>query len=428
MAALVNTAEELYEVVCGLQQEQQTTQLELRAIQRRSESLKEKIKEHQDTIANERHKQQDASEKLKTLRFTARLKLAQKEGVALAAQDVMKTLHAEQLRLLHVCLDNVQRGSTSTSIAHGSNKTQLSSSSSDSFLHKDTLQMDNAVSLANLFKEPDNQLYTGVALHALLTILRKKLLKGVQAVDATLKVRQSPESTYNAASTCSGPDPQQQPPLLNATPSDQLFLPSPSPVPSALLSRKRIVFARASSFQRVTPVSASNVNRGVPQPSRRSVSYNGSQSEAGACGAPQGCITLAPTAGAPAPRSVTKFTVRVASRSSTLIAEAAALGAKRQRATQLTRDDAQPLSLAPSAAHPCRDGSCGDPPGAVSGVPLSNERDTACPMEVHDGDVAWRCWTSGPLACGPRVSGSAGSGPRRTVWTWTRDTTEEKLQ
>ncbi|KPA84814.1 hypothetical protein ABB37_01293 [Leptomonas pyrrhocoris] len=485
MAALPSTAEELYELVCTLQREQQCTQLELRAIQRRSEGLKEAIQEHHDTVLAERRKRQDVSQQLAALRLTARRLKAQEEGAVCAAQSAVSALHAEQEELLQTCRRRALDGIANSSGAQHVNDIQESNggSAADFSSRKEHRieETGDGPAGSSSFMAPTyaftsavcsgkcTSMYSGAAIHALMSSLRAKLTDCLHAaatshascVSSTTQnsggaavelpeeqPRQSSQEALKEGSiplpTSAADDPcarnGSDDALCSASaagPNCTPSLPSTS-APPTLTIKKHIEFAPTGSFHRVTPVPAANANRLTPcfnrgESSCPSATRRTSDSRGGF-----GPIPIASGVNAGA----RKFTVRVASRSSTLLAEAAALGAKRRRTIQLTTatpsktatnaaDSGRSNSLLnpprQSAADPRTDDVCNPPPPPHPNAALFPPDAAATSSTEQQGSDTTRIAASAGLSvCGSRVCISGNSRPRRTVWTWTRDAAQER--
>jgi hypothetical protein len=321
----------------------------------------------------------------------------------------------------------------------------------------------------------------GAALHTLLTALRAKLMKCVDAVTAAsalgeaedIKAAETPsqpqlavslqgQSAKSAADTALFPtaggaemiERNRFSPCLGDAPLTNAPSPPFAPPTTTMVSKKHIEFAPLASFQRVTPVSAANANRWGSCAADPALDFPADAAELnsaaggggrrhGASGQvpPPSCALL--NSGAGVLRRPTKFTVRVASRSSTLLAEAAALGAKRRRTTLVAPSstsntpDSSPQngsmqsSSKPPTAHHDEDGLHDDKrPRRSTNVLALLVNAAATEATISSGqrecDTTRATESTGVPVCGLHGSGGVKLGPRRTMWTWTRDGSKEK--
>ncbi|KPI83681.1 hypothetical protein ABL78_7275 [Leptomonas seymouri] len=471
MAALPSSAEELYELVCTLQREHQSTELELRATQRRSESLRKEIHEHQCTILTERGKRQDVLEKLAALRLASRRQQAEEEGAAKAAQNAVHTLCTEQEKFLQICRRRALSGSSAASEAQCTSAVKWRNGGSDapSSVGEEGCREATVDDLAATRPIKDSAdareigtisgkctpLHSGAAVHALLLSLRSKLSTCLNAVTTSFDSQTTLQAKNKEAAVEFSAGNEQPEPMgmTSSTPptavagnpqtwsddglSCYASVPEchstpqvpPPPVQPTWPDKKHIAFAPEQSLQRFTPVPAANANRLVPCSAHWTSSLTSPKKDLDTRGGAGQAPTLSGVY-----VSATKFTVRVASRSSTLLAEAAALGAKRRRMLQVTTtastasaaaDSGKNVSVVssprPSAAHPRIDNAYDLLLKDRSTVCLRMDAAVTSSAEPRESDTTRFATPEAVSMCGPRVSGSGSSRPRRTVWTWTRD-------
>lgn len=460
MSASPTTAEELYELVCVLQRQQQATQLELRAVQQRSGQLRDAVKEHQVRIAEERARRRDLADKLAELRLSTRRLRALEDGAVCAARDALGELGEEQAALLRA-LHN--RATLAAGCTTSTLKCSDSGVSSDiTVVQKDETQTDVSRSEGRNHDVPTTPqmsqyapLYSGAATHAILWPLLAKLANCISAASDENAVHQASRGTeallVSTEPSLTTLEVSHVNPLVTPEENESAAIPS-SKEPCAhdecptAQPKKHIEFAADASISRVTPVPACNANRTLPT-ARLTQGDAHTSAPRTRTTPPPAAATPTSTNPAGVARGTAKFTVRVASRSSTLVAEAAALGAKRQRSLSqagppqvkqrggealVSLRDAAP-SVPPSLPARRLYGSCVDAAAADACT-------AACPaLPPGSGGVASAACGAPALprasnaeyaAAGPRVSvgGGGAAGPRRTVWVWSPDSTQRTSQ
>ncbi|KAK7198149.1 hypothetical protein NESM_000771500 [Novymonas esmeraldas] len=393
MSRLPASAEELYELVCALQKEQQLTQVELRAVQRRTEAVQHDLQVQQARGAEEEAAQRESSATLSALAAECRLAEAHARGAARAVSDAADELRAARVAWVLQCRDAAAPSTPASAVPRAHEQTGCPADP----LVQATVQ-------------------DAAALRRLLSSLAVRLTRCLDDDGATA-VSDAPVPTAEVAEVTSATQPMAAElpaatPPLRPEPSREAPPPQPLTAAAALLqdsagsSSKRIGFAPASRFARVTVVPAANVNRSGgwrPDTVYSPVCTGGSTN-----------ITEPPLSSV-CPRTHRAggaFTVRLATRSATLVAEAAALGAKRRRAAEAATANSSPplpttaaqMDAATAAAVPC----------AAGAATTECQRTTG--RLVASADLL----SAGSGSTTRRGGGSGGS--RRTVWTWTQGT------
>ncbi|KAG5495543.1 hypothetical protein GH5_03206 [Leishmania sp. Ghana 2012 LV757] len=445
----LDSAEELYGLVCALQKEQQLTQVELRAVQRRTDALQQELHRQQTTVSDEQARQEELTEHLAQGYAERRLAEAHARGAARASDDAARELRLERrafVRKCHCYALSLENAPTDA----GLSDLPLALSTYTRLFSAEDESCSGTVSAETVGARRVASLMSPAAVHRLLLLLKTKLTRCMEVgattapgpIRAPLQVTPITEGTSN------------EQPLGRITPAEQCAAatvgpavvasvlagicphrpPSPSIATGSVCDaadgqsssreKKRIGFAPVSCFERVTAVPAANVNRGTRQigPTGGSTLACSSAAAAPPCANMEadGDSIPPPTylKNGPLPRTQRfggNFTVRVASRSAMLLAEAAALGAKRQRASEAARVT---HSSPPKAARV--DGveggfACSAPHNASATPALAPActKDRGCIVVPADLLL--------PLSAEARRNASSGPG-RRTVWTWTRGT------
>ncbi|CAG9580365.1 hypothetical protein LMJF_32_2300 [Leishmania major strain Friedlin] len=446
------SAEELYGLVCALQKQQQLTQVDLRAVQRRTEALRQELHCQEALIAEEQAKREELAAKHTPGDAELRLAEAHARGAARASADAAQELRGARRAFLQKChaqVLSVGKGPTdprrSGAPVAPSNCTPLSSAADES--------SSGSLSAVGLGPRREATLMPAAAVRQLLLLLREKLMRcievGSTAVPAPFVVASVVAPATEGGSSeqprdCRPSDEQgAAAKVATSVMSPLTAAKSPHGPPSKSVTdacvrgaaddqsppreKKRIGFAPECCFERVTAVPAANVNRGT----RETWLTEGAP---GACGStavvpPAANVTLdgdnhpsnACLRNDSRPRTQRfdgHFTVRVASRSATLVAEAAAMGAKRQRASE--------AAIAAQSSPPKAARADGDKGVSASRAPQGAGVAAAFPPAYtsnRDRLVAPVDLLS-PRSAEARRNGSSGSG-RRTVWTWTRGTSRE---
>ncbi|CAC9526090.1 hypothetical protein, unknown function [Leishmania infantum JPCM5] len=437
MPSQPGSAEELYGLVCALQKQQQLTQVDLRAVQRRTESLRQELHCQEALIAEERARREELAAKHTQGDAERRLAEAHARGAARATADAAQELRCARRAFLQKChahVLSIGKGPTDprrpgAPVAPRS-CTPFSSAADESC----------SGSLSAVGAEPRREatLMPAAAVHQLLFVLREKLTRCIE-VGATegssseqpRDCRPSDEQGAAVKAVTSVMSPltaEKSPPWPPSKSVTDACVHGEADGRSSPREKKRIGFAPECCFERVTAVPAANVNRGT----RKTWLTEGAP---GACGSaavvpPSANVTLdgdnhpsnACLRNGSRPRTQRgsgHFTVRVASRSATLVAEAAAVGAKRQRiseaatatqssppkAARADGDKGVPASRAPQGASAA---------AAFSPAYSNNRGRLVAPVDLLS-----------PRSAEARRNGSSGSS-RRTVWTWTRGTSREQ--
>ncbi|KAG5471055.1 hypothetical protein CUR178_02362 [Leishmania enriettii] len=445
----VGSAEELYGLVCALQKEQQLTQVELRAVQRRTDALRQELHRQQATVADEQARQEKLAENLAQGHAERRLAEAHARGAARASGDAARELRLERrafVRKCHCYALSLEHAPTDAGLRDLpltlSTCTSLSSSADE--------LCSGTVSAETVSARRVASLMSPAAVHRLLLLLKTKLTRCMEAGATTVHgpLRAPPQVTPIAEGISS------EQPLGRNTPTKECAaatkgpavvasvlagicphrLPSPATTEgcvcdaadgqSSSREKKRIDFAPESCFERVTAVPAANVNRSTRQigPTGGSTVACRSAAAAPPCANTEADSDSIPPSdylrNGPLPRTQRfggNFTVRVASRSAMLLAEAAALGAKRQRASEAARvTQSSPLKAA--RADDVEGVFACSTPHSASATPA------LAPVCTKDrGCIVVPADLLSPLSAEARRNAS--SGPvRRTVWTWTRGT------
>ncbi|KAG5470636.1 hypothetical protein LSCM1_01882 [Leishmania martiniquensis] len=443
------SAEELYGLVCALQKEQQLTQVELREVQQRTETLRRELHHQEAIIAEEQARQEELAANLTLGHAERRLAEAHARGAVRASDDAARQLRSQRQAFVRKCHDYVcslGRGPTEASLSGGPRA--LSMHPIPSPAAGESCSAPPGAETANAHR--DASLMAPAAVNRLLLLLKEKLTRCVEvsataahgSLQASLLVSPvterspreqprggAPPSTQGTAATAGAA--AMAPRIAYTSPHQPL---SPSTAVGCVYDaideqlspreKKRIGFAPASCFERVTVVPAANVNRNTrqTQPTEgRTAACNT------AAAAPPSADVVSDRDNRPSqthlrngslPRTQRfrgNFAVRVASRSAMLVAEAAAVGAKRQRASEAARsiqftppkaaraDDVQEASA-------CSAPQCASAAAVLASVCAKDRGRLVAPAEL----LSQRSAVAGQS--GNNVSG------RRTVWTWTRDT------
>ncbi|KAG5496291.1 hypothetical protein JKF63_02592 [Porcisia hertigi] len=345
------SAEELYEFVCALQKEQHLTQVELRAVQRRTETLRQELHSQQLLETEEQTKQQEIVKKLVGSRSERWLAEAQARGAARASADAAQRLCLNRRAFVQKCHDyvlSVGKGRSdarlSDELRAPNNGTVLSCAGGE--LGVDLSSTPTAVTCRSASLMP------AADVHRLLLLLRAKLERSLEMSTTALSVPLlAPSPVVSMTEEGSREQRRDRHPstehgltrAVTATPMSpdaagaSLQRPSSTSLTEVGVcgtvkemgsprERKHIGFAPDSCFERVTAVSAANANRGTREtrpPETRADCPSSANPRNRRPPDTQWCRS--------------NFTVRLASRSSTLVAEAAALGAKRQRASEAAK-------------------------------------------------------------------------------------------
>nr|CAJ2479119.1 unnamed protein product [Leishmania braziliensis] len=445
-----SSAEELYELVCALQKEQQLTHVDLRTVQRRTEALRQELQRQQELIAEEQARQEELAAKLTQGCVERRLAEAHARGVARASADAAQELCFERRAFVQKCHDyvlSVGKGPTDRGrfdlLLLPSKGTILSTATDGS--------CSGTFTTAAVEAGREASFLPAAAVHQLLLSLSKKLTRcievGATAVLAPLNV---PSTVTLTTEERSREKPSDRRPsavqwstatVVATLMAARITTTNPHRPSSAHVmegnvgsaadgqrsphEKKRIGFAPASCFERVTTVPAANVNRGTSQahpvegsPSTANnaavvlpsanIATDCSNHPAHACLRSGSCPRTQRPSG--------HFTVRLASRSATLVAEAAALGAKRQRSSEAAKIT---QSSPPKAAR-----ADGDKGASTCTVPqCANVTAALAPTYTNDRDHLVAS-VDLPLLRSAETQGNGNSrSSRRSVWTWTRGTT-----
>ncbi|GET91574.1 hypothetical protein, unknown function [Leishmania tarentolae] len=446
------SAEELYELVCTLQKEQQLTQVDLRAVQRRIEALRQELHSQEEIIAEEEAKREELAAKRTHDHAERQLAEAHARGAARASADAAQELRSERQAFVQKCHDHVVsvgKGLADRRLSDfpaAPNKCTLLLAAADDSCSGSSSTVEVATSRGATLMPP-------AAVHQLLLLLRRKLTRcieiGTTAGPAPLtatpfvtptKKDNSSEQPFDdrpfteqcaiaqVETTVMSPLVEKKPKQPSSISVTGVCVRGAAEGQISPRERKHIGFAPESSFERVTAVPAANVNRGT-----RKMWLT--------AGSPCACDS---TAAAPPPAHVTAggdnrpsnvargtgsrplpqrggghFTVRVASRSAALVAEAAALGAKRRRASEAANAT---QSSPPKAAR--ADGGKG-----ASTCTATQDTSVAAAFSTvytnNDGRLLVPIDLLSP--CSAQAGRNSSSGPgRRTVWTWTRGTSHEQ--
>ncbi|CBZ29625.1 hypothetical protein, unknown function [Leishmania mexicana MHOM/GT/2001/U1103] len=453
MARQPGSAEELYELVCALQKEQQRTQADLRAVQRRTEALRQEVHCQEVLIAEEQARHEELAEKHTQGYVERRLAEAHARGAARASADAAQELRCARRAFVRKCHDHVlsvEKGPTDARLSGmpvaRSNSTPISSAADES--------CSGSLSAVGVEPRREATLMPAAAVHQLLLLLRTKLTwcieVGATAVPAPHTVSSAVAPTTEGSSSeqpLDGRLSNEQcaaakvatsvmPPLIaekipHGPPPKSMTdvcVRGAADGQSSPREKKRIGFAPGCCFERVTAVAAANVNRGTrkmwltegPPCVRGSAAVVPPPASVTADGDHHPSNAYLRNGSLPRKQHCSgHFTVRVASRSATLVAEAAALGAKRSRASEAANTTQSSPRKAARTDGDKGVSACSAPQGtsvaAVFPPAYTNNRDRlVAPVDLLS-----------PRSAEARPNGSGGSG-RRTVWTWTRGTSHKQ--
>lgn len=472
------TAGELYQLVCTLQQEQRLTQAELRAVQKRSEAAQQDVQQLEESIAAERERQDELVVCCATAREELRAAAAEAKGAARATVEAVAAVREARAALVRRCQKRVASCATrpapsfpTATAAPGAAESECDTAAT---ARPGAAVPDEgrtclhgwAPSAANDFLAPAVALELLTSLHAKLQRCLTELQP--RASPASCPANRDGTSALTARatnSTCNdAADPNASPPTgCSLWPSPRSTSPPAladgsvgsrsalTEEPTGTPERKRIGFAPEALFQRVTAVPASNFNRGgrrtrvdmrgasqptpTPDPSPPPPLHPPRRSEPRVvcCVGATATREVVPEAPAqpprPQPRRGAAFTVRVASRSASLVAEAAALDLKRRRAAAEAADVAVPGTARYEAQ---LEGGVGDLRSSTVATSTAGCEATCSPLGGGGGAGGWpRFVAPVELAVESAAAAAAAGGcgeerssiahaRRRTVWTWSR--------